>query len=333
MTKQYQQAVPAGNDQTMTLSSVARALSKKVRFIMGVASVAALIVLAWAASSTKMYKAEAVIAPSQVATATVLLRVAQSDAVRDKVVASLDLARHYGTTSGLETSLVFSARVKFKVGMDNLLLVVVTDSDKEFAARGANTLAQEIIRAVHDSRLSQSGQNRYLIEQRRDAIKRNVLRVEERLSKLGAGQWERLLSPATRALMVSLSNLRAELALRETSSDSAQSAVLAMVQQQAATIRGDVSAARSAEGATTTDLLESVGDLLYFRAVDKRLEREQELNEGKERMEIRVLAPAALPIRKDGPSSILLALAAFLLGFVAASAYVLIGESRRMNTP
>jgi capsular polysaccharide biosynthesis protein len=265
------------------------------------------------------YKTTVIIAGSKEATAPVLKSLVESDGVRDRVIADFHLGDRYATGAGLETQIAFGRRVSARPGRDSLLFITVVDHDPAFAAKLADSVAAETIRAAHASRLSTASQDVSRVQSRLDHLARAAKLGAERLGNEGIKDWRTALPDPDRNALAALADLQAEINFTEAKDRESVQSNLLLMQDRLSVLQRQLGERRAGTTALPSPAtFEAVKDQYYFAASEKRLRQQLDLLVNDMASEIKTVAPAPVPLIKDSPKRLMFAAGGVLAGLVLA---------------
>jgi hypothetical protein len=96
------------------------------------------------------------------------------------------------------------------------------------------------------------------------------------------------------------------------------------LQEQINLLRQDM-AAKSKPGATP-ELLSAYSDMVFYSALKQRLQQSMDFAKAQQANEIRIIAKADVPLRKEKPKRALIVVLAFLAGGMLAALYAFAKE-------
>ncbi|MEJ7928424.1 Wzz/FepE/Etk N-terminal domain-containing protein [Ramlibacter sp. AN1015] len=281
------------------------------------------------------YRATSTIAPSAGTPAFVLKRVADSDLVRSRIFAELNFAERHGAQSEPEAALIYSRSIATNASRDGMLSISADDREPGYAAKLADRIAQLTIGTAHDQRLSASAKTLQKLRAHAQQLGSEAEELEAGLAKVGITNWRNVLSPNEAAVIQVVADLQAESNLRSgTPAGPNESTLLFnLVQDRLAGLQGQLVGKRVGEsGAVLTPAaFEVLKELYYASALRKRIARQIEAAEREQVEEIRLAAPAAVPLRPQHPRPVFNAALGAALGLAIALIVALTRERRRKS--
>lgn len=333
-----QPASPAAETQdALSLFDLLMVLGRHKRLIVGLPVLAAIAGVVVSLLLPVSYRSEAMIASSRETPAAVLLGLTESDGVRDRIIGKFALAKRYGVEPGAQVQLAFESRVSAKATRDGLLIITVSDTEAAFAANLADALAAETILAAHEGRLSASSQNLNRFQQRLARLEQESIANSRQLAGSGVKDWRTALPEGDRTVLATLADLQAELNSqndkKDSTRDNTQNALLLM-QDRLLSIQRQLSDRRAAPGsaALTQEAFDAIKDEYYFAALKKRLDRYVENVKVEMADEIKPIAAAPVPLRKDKPKRSLIVAGATLAGLALGVLLAFLMESIHSGT-
>jgi len=337
-TPTTQPASPATETQeALSLFDLMMVLGRHKRLVFGLPVLGAIVGLVASLLLPVSYRSESIVASSKETPAAVLLGIAESDAVHDRIISKFDLAKRYGVATGALAQLAFESRVSARATRDGLLIITVTDAEAPFAANLADAMAAETIFAAHEGRLSATSQHLNRFRQRLARLEQESKANSLRLEAAGIKDWRTALPEGDRTVLATLADLQAELNSqqdkKETTRDNAQNALLLM-QDRLMSIQRQLADRRSPPGGVTLtqDAFEAIKDEYYFAALKKRLDRHVENVKVEMADEIKPIAAAPVPLRKDKPKRSLIVAGATLAGLALGILLAFLLESTRSGS-
>ena len=344
---------PTGGDLAHVIRTRARFLILNVSAVTVVALVASLLMPKW-------YSARAVLLPpteddmgSAVAQlmprgfgairlpgantlADVFVAVLKSRSLADRIVSRFDLVKRYGVKDGEKAVKELEGHVRFHVGDEGTIAVIVEDRDPQTAAAMANAYVEELDRFNLLTRTTSAKRTRAFIAQRLEVANRDLAAAEDRLREYQQRKNLPAMSPADRgeadvgarlmaqkiALEVRLQVLRQSLA-----EDSEE---VRRVRQELAAIERQVGGLPQA-GVEIMRLWRDVKvQEQVFELLTAQLE-EARIRETRDTPTVQVLDPAVPPLYKSRPKRSIIVVAGFLIGVAGSLSAALLMERRRWN--
>lgn len=294
-------------------------LGQRKVFVFGTALLLGIIAYAGSFLLAPAYKTTVTIAASKETPGGLLRSMSDSDALRDRVIAKLELAKRYSTSDGSATWAVFARNVASQVSRDGVLSITAKDSDPSFAARLADTVGLETIAMAHESRLSFTSQQLNRLQALVAQFDQRAGAAEQMLAGLGLKDWRQQLGSDEASVLSQAADLQAEI-----NQSSASDASTLMLQERLGMLQRSVSA-RAGESARKLPptALDAIRDYYYFSAVRKRLNLQMEIIRVQMNNELKLAAPAPTPLLRDSPKRTLMAASAAAAGLLLAMLIVL----------
>ncbi len=337
-TPTAQPASPTAETQeALSLFDLLMVLGRHKRLVLGLPVLGAIVGVVVSLLLPVSYRSESMIASSKETPAAVLLGVAESDAVHDRIISKFELSKRYGVATGAPAQLAFEGRVSARATRDGLLIITVTDAEAPFAANMADAMAAETILAAHEGRLSSTSQNLNRFRQRLARLEQESKANSARLEAAGVKDWRTALPEGDRTVLATLADLQAELNSqndrKDSTRDNTQNALLLM-QDRLLSIQRQLSDRRAGPiaAALTQDAFDAIKDEYYFAALKKRLDRYVENVKVEMADEIKPIAAAPVPLRKDKPKRSLIVAGTTLAGLALGILLAFLLESIRSGT-
>ncbi len=312
------------------LIEVLSALVAHRRIVLGLPALVAVIAALAASGIPETYRSEVQIVPSRVATGPILMSLARSDLVRGRVIGRLELARNFGTAPGRETELVFEDRVATRLAKDGALIIAASSSEREFAAKFADALAEETIRAAHEQRLTSASMTLESLKARLAQVERNQRLLLERLSASGVKDWGSVFPAEVRGLVAAIADIEAELSAGAPDSNMIYGGVFALQESILQFERSSVNPRNGGRNRTIDPaVFDAVKELYFFAALKKHLDRRLEMADVDIRNEIKPINSAPVPLTRQTPKRSLIVALSVIAAFLVATLLALIIESQK----
>ena len=341
---------PTGGDLVHVIRTRARFLALNVFAVTLVALVASLLMPKWysaravllppteddAGSAMAQFMPRgfgAIRLPGASTLADVFVAVLKSRSLADRVVERFDLVKRYGVRDGEKAVKELEGHVKFQVGDEGTIAVIVEDRDPKTAAAMANAYVEELDRFNLQTRTTGAQRTRAFIAQRLEVANRDLAAAEDRLREYQQRMNLPAVSPASRgdsdvgarlmaqkiALEVRLQVLRQSLA-----EDSEE---VRRLRQELAAIERQVGGLPQAG----VEIMRLWRDLKVqeqvFELLTAQLE-EARIRETRDTPTVQVLDPAVPPIHKSRPKRAMVVIAGFLIGVAGSLSAALLLERR-----
>jgi len=326
------QSHPDEQDE-LSLFDILAVLLKHKKVVAGLPVACAVLAAGISLTLPNQYQSSTLIVPpvnqaQGVNMAPALLSLAGSDQVRDSVLDQFKLQSHYQVGDRRDAMLALDDNVKISLTKDQLLEIKVLDQDPNVAAALADGYAGTIIQAAHDNHLSPSAAILYTLQSRLTITEQQRKEAESKLAAISPN-WTSLLSNGDRAVASALGQMQAELAAKDFfSSNDAKltdsAGPIVKLQEQINLLRQDM-AAKSKPGATP-ELLSAYSDMVFYSALKQRLQQSMDFAKAQQANEIRIIAKADVPLRKEKPKRALIVALAFMAGGMLAALYAFAKE-------
>jgi uncharacterized protein involved in exopolysaccharide biosynthesis len=265
--------------------------------------------------------------------ADVFVAVLKSRSVADRIVTRFELVKRYGVGDTEKAAKELEGHVKFQVGDEGTIAVIVEDRDPKIAAAMANAYVEELDRFNLQTRTTSAQRTRAFIAQRLEVANRDLAAAEDRLREYQTRKNLPAMSPMDRgeadvgarlmaqkiALEVRLQVLRQSLA-----EDSEE---VRRVRQELAAIERQVGGLPQA-GVEIMRLWRDVKvQEQVFELLTSQLE-EARIRETRDTPTVQVLDPAVPPLHKSRPKRSVVVLSGFLIGLAGSLSAALLMERR-----
>lgn len=323
----------ASDNEGASLADVLVTLFSHKVLVLGLPAVVAMIAAVVALLIPDSYQSEVQLVPSRIATGPILMGLAKSDLVRLRVIERLELAEHYRTTPGRDTEVALESRITTRLAKDGGLVVTTLDGTREFAAKLADTVAEETIRAAHEQRLTAASLSLERLKARLAQVEQGQKVIKDRLDNLGVRDWQRVFPAEIRGLVVSLADIEAELSIDAPNSELIQGGIIALQDRLLMLERFVAGQSNVAKHKLIEPVVfDATKELYFYAALKKRLDRRVEMTDVDIRNEIKPVSSASVPLRRSSPKRTLIVLLSVIPAFIVASLIALVIENRT-NAP
>jgi len=261
----------------------------------------------------------------------------KSRSISDRIIQRFGLVQRYRLPDVEKTAKELEGHVKFRVGDEGTIAILVEDKDPRTAAAMANAYVEELDRFNRETRTTSGGRSRIFIEQRLEIAKKDLADAEDRLreyqqrrnlpatppSSSGAGSSDvgaNLLAQKI-ALEVRLQVLRQSMAENSEEVRRVREELAALERQV-----GDLPSAGVEIMRLWRDVKvqEQVYELLTAQLEEARI------RESRDTPTVQVLDHAEVPLHKSRPKRALIVLAGFAAGLLGSMTAALLLERRRL---
>lgn len=274
----------------------------------------------------------------------------KSRTVADSVITKLNLKKAWKTDSMDAARKKLAANTNVTAGKDGLILIEVDDRDQKMVAPLANAYVSELVRLTTVLALTEASQRRVFFERQLEAAKDNLASSELTLKKALDSHGVISVDADSRAIVETVSRLRAQISAKEIQLNSMRAFVTASnpefmrVTEELASLRGELSRLENGRpGAPASAQSESgqqaglenikvLRDVKYRQMLYELLAKQYEvarLDEAKDPAVVQVLDPAIEPERKSKPNRTLVVIISTFIGFAIAVVWIVIAEARR----
>ncbi len=274
----------------------------------------------------------------------------KSRTVADSVIAKLNLKKAWKTESMEAARKKLAANTNVTAGKDGLILVEVDDRDQKMVAPLANAYVTELVRLTTVLALTEASQRRVFFERQLEAAKDNLASSELTLKKALDRHGVISVDADSRAIVETVSRLRAQVSAKEIQLNSMRAFVTASnpefmrVNEELASLRGELSRLENGRPGAPADAKNASGqqaglenikvlrDVKYRQMLYELLAKQYEvarLDEAKDPAVIQVLDPAIEPERKSKPNRTLVVIISTFIGFAIAIVWIVVAEARR----
>lgn len=265
--------------------------------------------------------------------ADVFVAVLKSRSVADRIVERFGLVKRYGVPDREKAAKELAGHVKFLVGDEGTISVVVEDRDPKTAAAMANAYVEELDRFNLSTRTTSAQRTRAFIAQRLEVANRDLAAAEDRLREYQQRRNLPAMSPTDRgdaevgaslmaqkiALEVRLQVLRQSLAEDSEEVRRVRQELMAIERQVGGLPQAGVEMMRLWR---EVKIQEQVFELLTAQLEEARI------RETRDTPTVQVLDPAVPPLHKSRPKRAMVVMAGFFLGAIGSVGYLLLRERR-----
>ena len=266
--------------------------------------------------------------------ADVFVAVLKSRTVADRIVRRFDLVHRYGLPDAEKAVKELADHVKFRVGDEGTIAILVEDRDPKTAAAMANAYVEELDRFNKETRTTGAQRTRAFIEQRLGVAKRDLAAAENLLRDYQQRRRMPALSPSDRSdaemgaqLMAQRTALEVRLqVLRQSLAENSEE--VRRVREELTAVDRQVGALPAA-GLDIARLWRDVKvQEQVFELLTSQLE-EARIRETRDTPTVQVLDRAEVPLHKSRPKRAVIVVAGFLIGLLGSAAAALWRERDR----
>jgi uncharacterized protein involved in exopolysaccharide biosynthesis len=261
--------------------------------------------------------------------ADVFVAVLKSRSVADRLAERFDLVKRYEVPDSEKAVKVLASHVKFQIGDEGTIAILVEDRDPKIAAEMANAYVEELDRFNLQARTSSAKRTRAFIEDRLNLAKQDLEAAEDRLTAYQQSKNLPAMLPSDRsdadvgarlmaqkiALEVRLEVLRQSLAEDSEEVRRVRQELAAIERQVGGLPRAGVEIMRLWRD---VKVQEGVFELLTAQLEEARI------RETRDTPTVQVLDQAKAPLHKSRPKRALVVVAGFLLGAVGGLGFVML---------
>jgi tyrosine-protein kinase Etk/Wzc len=272
----------------------------------------------------------------------------KSRAVMDRLIASFDLKKVYGTDSVEMARRTLENNTFIETSKDGLITVAVEDEDRELVAKLANAYVSELIRMTSVLAVTEAGQRRMFFESQLEQSKNNLAKAETKLKGSLTTSGVVSVDSDSQSIIANVSRLRAQISSKEIQIDSMSAFVTPsnqdyrQAQQELSSLRAQLnklengtpdSAGVSPAGVNEKGALGNIQllrDVKYYQMLYELLAKQYEaarLEEARQPSLIQVLDPAIAPERKIKPKRLVILIVALVLGVLLALFWAFVKEA------
>ncbi len=273
----------------------------------------------------------------------------KSRTTADALVARFHLQQVYRKRTWVDTRKALARRSTITTGKDSLIRIEVEDHDPQRAAQMANAYVEELHEQTSRFAFTSASQRRLFFQQQVTSERDALAGAENALKN--AQQATGLIVPSgqSEALIRAVAQIRAEIAGRQVQLESMRSYATAenpqvlLLESETKALQDQLAKLETGSGsggdlvvptrnlpAASLEYLRKLRDLQYHQTLFELLSKQYEaarIDEARSGSPIQVVDRAVAPDKKSWPPRTLFTLGAGLLGFLAASFFVL-GRSR-----
>ena len=273
----------------------------------------------------------------------------KSRTTADALVARFHLEQVYRKRTWVDTRKALARRSTITTGKDSLIRIEVEDHDPQRAAQMANAYVEELHEQTSRFAFTSASQRRSFFQQQVTSERDALAGAENALKN--AQQATGLIVPSgqSEALIRAVAQIRAEIAGRQVQLESMRSYAttenpqVLLLESETKALQDQLAKLETGSGsggdlvvptrnlpAASLEYLRKLRDLQYHQTLFELLSRQYEaarIDEARSGSPIQVVDRAVAPDKKSWPPRTLFTLGAGLLGFLAASFFVL-GRSR-----
>jgi uncharacterized protein involved in exopolysaccharide biosynthesis len=273
----------------------------------------------------------------------------KSRRISDKLVVQFNLQRIYGVSSLEKARKELDENTSIVSGRDSLITIEVEDTDPRRAANIANAYTDELMSLTKTLAVTEAAQRRLFFERQLEATK-NKLAASELTLKNGLETGGVIsVDSDSRALVETISRLRAQVSAKEIRISSLRSFVTTdnyaykREEEELRSLKAELSKLENGRGETNArddkqrsglENVKVLRDVKYNQMLYELLAKQFEaarLDEAKDSSVIQVLDAAAVPERKIRPKRAIVAIVAASLAFVLAAALTVLRERNAGN--
>ncbi|HET9250539.1 MAG TPA: GNVR domain-containing protein [Candidatus Eisenbacteria bacterium] len=274
--------------------------------------------------------------PGTSSLADIFVAVLKSRSIADRIVERFGLVKRYRVRDEEKAVKELEGHVRFHVGDEGTIAVIVEDQDPRIAAAMANAYVEELERFNQETRTTSAKRTRAFIEERLTVANRDLAKSEDRLREYQQRRNLPAMSPADRGdadvgarLMAQKIALEVRLqVLRQSLSESSEE--VRRARQELAAIERQVGGLPQA-GVEIMRLWRDVKvQEQVFELLTAQLE-EARIRETRDTPTVQVLDRAVPPLHKSRPKRALVVIAGFLVGVAGSLSAALLLERRAWN--
>jgi len=244
----------------------------------------------------------------------------RSRRIADKLIADFNLKAAYGTDSQEKARKILDENTLVLSGKDNLINIEVEDDDKERVVKLANAYADELLKLTKVIAVTEASQRRLFFERQLETSKNNLATAESTLDRALANGGVISVDSDSRAIVETVSKLRAQIAAKEIQLNSMRTFVTSenqdfkRINEELRSMRVQLGKLQNGSGETGVkaggesglDNIKFLRDVKYHQMLYELLSKQYEvarLDEAKDASIIQVLDPAAFPEKKFKPKT------------------------------
>jgi len=269
--------------------------------------------------------------------------------ISDKLIERFDLRTVYGTKSIEQARNKLKSNTTITTGKDGLILIEVEDEGKQRVAEIANAYTDELLKLTKVLALTEASQRRMFFERQLENSKNNLANAEMTLKKTIEANGIVSVDSDSRAIVETVSRLRAQISAKEIQLNSMQSFLTPnnqeykRAQEELHSLRNEFNRLQNGtpgksvaqEGENKAGGLENikiVREVKYHQMLYELLSKQYEvarLDEAKDSSIIQVLDAAVEPERKYKPMRAIISIMTTIAAFFLTICWILIVETQR----
>jgi tyrosine-protein kinase Etk/Wzc len=265
--------------------------------------------------------------------ADVFVAVLKSRSVADRIIQRFHLVERYHVADVEKAAKELEGHVKFRVGDEGTIAILVEDQDPRTAAAMANAYVEELDRFNRETRTTSGGRSRAFIEQRLELARKDLADAEDRLREYQQRRNLPATPPANGAGSDVGANLLAQKialevrlqVLRQSMAENSEE--VRRIREELAALERQVGGLPSA-GMEIIRLWRDVKvQEQVFELLTAQLE-EARIRESRDTPTVQVLDRAEVPLHKSRPKRVYIVLGGFLIGVIGGVTVVLLSGVR-----
>jgi len=371
--------LPAHRDGTLSLMDLMIVLARRKRLLIGTTLSASVLIAAVSLALPDVYKTSTRILPPQQAqsgasallaqlgglagiggagggkgTSDLYVSMLKSRSIADRLIARFDLKKEYGTDSQEKARGILEKNTLVASAKDGLITIEVEGEDRKKVAKIANAYIDELTTLSRGLALTEAAQRRLFFQQQLELTKNNLAKAEAALKSGIDTKGVISVDADTRAVVETLSRLRAQASAKEIELSSMRAFVTTTnptyirVLEELRSLRQELSRLENGSGIVTDPTVKGASsglenirilrEVKYHEMLYEMLAKQYEaarIDEAKDATLIQVLDEALEPERKSKPNRLLLVLGAAFVSFFATALWILGIEAirRARNLP
>lgn len=370
------QPVPLANDDEIALLDLAVVLAKHKKNIILLPLIAAIIAATISLFLPNVYKSSTKLLPpqqSQSATSSMLSQLGsigglaagvaglknpselyvgmlKSETVADSLIKKFNLQTFYDAESKTIARKKLAANTFISAGKDGFINIEVTSTEKELAAKIANSYVEELTTLNRKLAITEAGQRRMFFESQLERAKNNLAKAEMGLKQGLASSGVISVDSESQAIIATIARLRAQITAKEVELNATKPFLTVnhpsyvRLINEISSLRGELRKLESgADNLSPNDNnadskgrafenIQRMRDLKYYQMLYEMLARQYEaarLDEAKEPSIIQVLDVAVIAEHKDKPNRLLIVSVSAFIAFCFAILWALFNEAKR----
>jgi tyrosine-protein kinase Etk/Wzc len=272
-----------------------------------------------------------------------------SRTVEDDLIRRFDLLRVYRKRKMSDARRELEDASTVAIGKEGFVSISVEDKDRSRSPQIANAYVEELRQLTQELAVTEAAQRRLFFERQLELAKNNLADAEQALKETELKTGLIQLDGQAKAIIDSVVRLRAQIAAKDVELrgmrlfSTEQNPDVLLAEEQLSGLRvelarlekqsvspGDVEVPTGSVPEAGLQYVRKLRDLKYSETIFEMLAKQYEaarLDEARTAAVIQVLDPAVAPDRKSSPPRTLIIVSATLLGFLAATLYVLLAET------